>query len=382
MAHEWDEGDRQRSTIAVVDLSAIGDSIRSIRDRIGRSRHLMAVVKADGYGHGAVPVARTALRHGADWLGVALPEEGVELREAGITARILVFGLIRPEEASKSANVGLDQAVASLPLIEALDQAGQEAGAPIHVHLKIDTGMGRIGVAPDEAVRFAQEIVRRPGIRLAGVFSHLATADHEDKSYARRQLSRFEEALAIIERAGIDPGVRHIANSAAILDLPESYYDLVRPGIMIYGLYPSPSVGRTIPLRPAMEFRTRISAVKAVPSGTAISYGCTHVTTGERTVIATLPVGYADGYRRSLSDNAEVLVRGQRAPIVGTVCMDMCMIDVTSVPDVKVHDPVVLFGRNPTADEIAKRLGTINYEVTCAVTKRVPRVYRAEEGHG
>ena len=368
--------DIRRPTHAAVDLSAIAFNIAAIRDRIGPVRHLMAVVKADAYGHGAVRVAQTALKHGADWLGVAIPEEGFALRQAGIDATILVFGFIQPQEAGKVAAAGLDQSVGSLDLLDALDQAGKAAGCAIRVHLKIDTGMGRLGVPPDQALSLAQEIEKRRNLQLVGTFSHFCTADCTDKSYTNIQMQRFESTLRDLERGGIDPGTRHIANSAGVLAHPDSYYDMVRPGIIIYGLYPSGEVEQTIRLRPAMHLITQISDLKTASAGTSISYGRTYITRADQTRIATLPVGYADGFSRLLSNNAEVTIRGQRVPIVGTVCMDMCMADVSAIDGARVGDEVILFGDGPSADEVARRSGTINYEVTCRVNKRVPRIYR------
>jgi alanine racemase len=364
----------ERATRAIVDLSAIAANVGGVRRRVGPSPHVMAVVKADGYGHGAVQVARAALASSADWLGVALPEEGEELRRAGLTAPILVLGLIRPEEAPKVVGAGLDQVVASEDLVAALARAAARARKVVHVHLKVETGMGRIGVAPEEAVPLARRVAREKGLALRGVFSHLAAADTADKGFAREQLARFEVALSALRAAGIEVPLRHIANSAAILDLPEATYDMVRPGIMMYGLPPSDEVSSSVPLRPAMTFVTRVAAVKTVPAGTSISYGRTF-TTKRRSVIATLPLGYADGLSRRLSDRWEVSIRGARVPLVGTICMDMCMADVTDLGGVERGEEAVLFGETPSATEMAERLGTINYEVVCAVGKRVPRVY-------
>ena len=364
-----------RATQAVINLAAIGRNIEGIRRKIGPDRHLMAVVKADGYGHGAVPVARVALASGADWLGVAIPEEGAVLRAAGVTAPILVVGLIQPEEAYKVVKDGLDQAVCSLELLEALDREAGRVSAKVGVHLKMDTGMGRIGVIPEETILFAKRILGFKNLALRGIFSHFSTADKADKSYAELQLRCFEAVLHDFSQAGIDAGIRHIANSAAILDLPQSYYDMVRPGIMLYGLYPSKEVTHSITLEPAMTLVTKVIAIKAVPAGTSISYGRTFITTKKETIIATLPLGYGDGLSRLLSNKAEVLIRNKRAPLVGTICMDMCMVDVSSVKEVKCGDQVIIFGKDPSVDELAEKIDTINYEVTCNVSKRVPRVY-------
>lgn len=364
----------ERATRAIVNLGAISHNIAEIRKKIGNQRNLMAVVKADGYGHGAVEVSRVALRSGADCLGVAIPEEGQQLREAGIEVPILVVGLIQPEEAYKIVKFRLAQAVASVELLEALDYEANKASTQVNVHVKVDTGMGRIGIKPEDVVSFVRKVNTFKNLNLEGVFSHLSSADEKDKAFSEHQLRLFERVINELHSAGFNVPKKHIANSAAVLDLPQSYYDMVRPGIMIYGLYPSKEVSHSIELKPAMTFKTKVSAVKVVPLGTAVSYGGTFITK-KRTTVATLPAGYADGYSRLLSNRGEVLIKGQRVPVIGTVCMDMCMVDASSVEDVRPGDEVILFGEGLHVDELAAKLGTINYEVVCAVSKRVPRIY-------
>lgn len=335
---------------------------------------MMAVVKADGYGHGALEVSRAALKSGADCLGVALPEEGELLREAGIEVPILVVGLIQPEEAYKVVRSRLAQAVTSIELAEALDCEAAKARAVVNIHVKIETGMGRIGVKPEDAPSFIRKLRTYRNLGLEGVFSHFSSADEKDKAFSELQLQRFEQVLNELGLAGIEVPKKHMANSAAILDLPGSYYDMVRPGLMIYGLYPSRDVSSSIDLRPAMAFKTRVFAVKVVSAGTPISYGRSFITK-KRTTVATLPVGYADGYSRMLSNRGEVLIRGKRAPIIGTVCMDMCMVDASGIGGVKPGEEVTLFGEGLPVEEVAAKTGTISYEVVCAVSKRVPRIY-------
>ena len=364
----------ERATRAIIDLGAISRNIAEIRKKIGNKRGLMAVVKADGYGHGAVEVSRAALRSGADFLGVALPEEGQQLREAGIEAPILVVGLIQPEEAYKVVKFQLSQAVASVELLEALNHEASKVSTWISVHVKLETGMGRIGVKPEDAVSFVRKVKSFKNLNLEGLFSHFSSADEKDKTFSERQLQLFDQVIGNLQLAGIEVPKKHIANSAAILDLPQSYYDIVRPGIMIYGLYPSREVSHSIELKHAMTFKTKISEVKVVPPGTPISYGRTFITK-KKTTVATLPVGYADGYNRLLSNHGEVLVKGRRAPVNGTICMDMCMVDASSVEDIRPGDEVILFGEELPVDEIAAKIGTINYEVVCGVNKRVPRIY-------
>jgi alanine racemase len=364
----------ERSTKAVVDLGAIAYNVSEIRKRIGKKRDLMAVVKADGYGHGSVEVSRTALKNGANCLGVATPEEGQQLREAGIDVPILVLGLIQPEEAYKVVDFNLEQAISSLELAEALDQIGSKVGARINAHIKLDTGMGRVGLLPKDAVAFAKRASRFKNLNIKGIFSHFSCADEVDKTFAKKQIEIFDRLVRDIEASGIKIPKKHIANSAGILDLPESFYDLVRPGIMIYGLYPSAEVSHSIELKSAMAFLTKVIFVKWVSPGCPMSYGRTFMTQ-KKTMVATLPVGYADGYSRLLSGRGEVLIKGHRVALMGRICMDMCMIDVSEVKNVQPGDEVILFGKGLPVDEIAEKIGTINYEVVCAVGKRVPRVY-------
>ena len=369
-----ERGDIPGATCAVIDLAAIAENVSRIRKRIGPKRELMAIVKADAYGHGAAKVGVSSLNSGATCLGVAIPEEGGELRSAGVEAPILVLGLIQSDKARKSLEFRLEQTICTLELAEALNQIAGTSSRRIKVHVKVDTGMGRIGIAPCHVLEFVRKVSQFPNLELEGVYSHLPSADEKDKTYTKRQIGIFQELLREMEHAGFKVPRKHIANSACVLDLPESYFDLVRPGIMIYGLYPSKDVSRELLLKPAMTLKTNISYIKRVPSGTPISYGSTYRTKKE-SLIATLPVGYADGYNRLLSNRGAVRIRGQYAPVVGRICMDMCMVDVTDLVDVCVGDEVVLFGKDPTADEIAEKIGTISYEVLCTLGKRVPRIY-------
>jgi alanine racemase len=366
----------ERATKAIVDLKAIAHNVSQVRKRIGDKRDLMAVVKADGYGHGAVEVSLSALKSGANCLGVAVPEEGEEIRRAGLNAPVTVLGLIQPEEAYKVMDFGLEQTICSIEVAEALNQIASNKGTVADVHIKIETGMGRVGVQPIGTLAFARRIGKLKHLNVKGIFSRFSCADEMDKTFAKKQVEIFDGVVREIEASGIRIPKRHIENSAAILDLPESYYDLVRPGIMICGLYPCPEVSHSIELKPAMTFMTRVTFVKTVPSGTSISYGRTFIT-DKKIHVTTLPVGYADGYSRALSGRGEVLVRGLRAPLIGRICMDMCMIDVSGVENVRPGDEVILFGEGLPVDEVAEKLGTINYEVVCAIGKRVPRVYMA-----
>jgi alanine racemase len=363
-----------RATAAVIDLRAISHNIRKIRKRIGNKRGLMAVVKADGYGHSSVEVSLTALKSGADCLGIAIPEEAKQLRGAGIRCPVLVLGLIQPEEAYKVIDLNLEQTICSLDLAEALNQVASKAGSRVNVHIKVDTGMGRVGVRPRDTIALTRKIRRFRNLNLVGIFSHFSSADGGDKTFAEKQIEIFGRRLREIEMLGIKIPKKHMANSAGILDMPQSYFDLVRPGIMIYGLYPSQEVSHSIELKPAMTLKTKVIFLKWVPPGTAIGYGCTF-TTRRRTRVATIPVGYADGYSRLLSFHGEVLIKGCRASLIGRVCMDMCMIDASHVTNIHVGDEVILFGEGLPVEEIAMKMGTINYEVVCAIGKRVPRIF-------
>ncbi len=365
----------ERATRAIIDLNAIASNVGIVRNIIGPRCHLMAVVKADAYGHGALKVSRTALKSGATCLGVALPGEGEALRSAGIHVPILVMGLIHEKETATVVHSRLEQTVCTLELAEALNQAAGASSEKINIHVKVDTGMGRIGLNPGDAVEFVKKISRFKNLRLKGIFSHLPCADDADKTFTHRQIRIFDGLVREIEASGIPVPVKHLANSAGILDFPKSHYNLVRPGIMLYGLRPAPHVGRNLTLKPAMTLQTKVAYVKRVPPGTPVSYGHTFRSAKEMRV-ATLPVGYGDGYSRGLSNRARAVIRNRRASLVGRVCMDMCMFDVTDIDDIQAGDEAVLFGEKPTVDELAGLLGTINYEIVCSIGKRVPRIYR------
>jgi alanine racemase len=368
-----------RPTRAEIDLSAIAANVALACRLAGPGTEVMAVVKADAYGHGAVPVARTALDAGATWLGVAGPEEAVSLRAAGIASRILVLGPIALEQADLVAAHALDQCVSDPGQAEVLDRAGRAGGRVLALHLKVDTGMGRVGVQPRDVRGAAERIRALSSVRLVGLMTHFAEAEAEDPAFAREQLARFAEAARELAAAGIPAPIRHAANSAGLLFLPEARLDLVRPGIMLYGCHPRDRQRPAEPLlRPALRFRTVISQIHDVVRGESVSYGRTFVAPRDLRV-ATLPAGYADGVGRLLSNRGHVLIHGRRVPIVGRVCMDMTMVDVTDLPEVSVGDEAVLIGRQGTAeisaDEVADLQGTISYEVLCRIGPRVPRVY-------
>jgi len=369
-----------RDTRALVNLDNIKGIVKHIKKAAGARVSVMAVVKADGYGHGAVRVAHAALAAGASSLAVAYPQEVLELRTAGIDAHTLVMGLLpadNPDAVETIVKTGAAQAVADADAPRALG-ASAPADRPVPVHIKVDTGMGRIGIPPEEVLSYIEFLRTVPGIVIEGIFTHFPSADEADLSFTNGQVAAFKDLLQTIEGRGVTIFLRHMANSAGVLAVRDAYINMVRPGIMLYGLYPSGEVERSIPLDPALSLVSAVRYLKRVPIGTPVSYGRTF-TTSRPSVIATLPVGYADGYNRLLSNRGSVLVRGKRAPVVGRVCMDMTMIDVTDIEGVATGDEAVLIGRQGddeiSADEMAGLLGTINYEVTCAISKRVSRVY-------
>jgi len=366
-----------KQAYAVVNLKAIASNVREVKARVGPHVKIMAVVKADAYGHGAVEVAKVASQAGADWLGVAFPEEGAELRKAGLQAPILVLGPTPPSQANLVVAFGLDQMLCSLPLAKALSHLASGQRKPVGVHLKVDTGMGRLGIVPSEALKFAKRVRSLPGLSLKGLMTHLATAG-EDRAYALHQLKLFLEVEETLRGAGIEFPLRHAANSAAVLDLPEAFLDMVRPGIMLYGCYPFLAPSRIVKLQPALLLKARVAYLKMVHKGMSVGYGRTFIASRQSRV-AILPLGYADGVSHLLSNRGEVLIKGRRAKVVGRVCMDMLMVDVTDIPQVKVGDEAVIYGRQGgetiSVEEVAKSLGTISYELLCRINKRIPRVY-------
>ena len=369
-----------RATRATIDLAQLRANLRAVRRSLrgsgGHRVRICLAVKAAAYGHGAVPVARAALQAGVSAFGVATVAEGVELRDAGITAPILLFSLPLPEEAPEIVRARLTALCADAALGRDLARAAGRAGRTVAVHLKLDTGMGRIGCAPDAAAELAQELRRHPELRLTGVCTHFALADQADQDFTRTQLAAFNRAVATIPDH--HRLLRHTANSGAVAGVPAAHLDLVRPGIVAYGYYPGEHQPRTVPVRPVMELATRVVYLKRVPAGTGLSYGLTYRTSAA-TLIATLPVGYADGYPRILSGRSEVLIRGRRYPVVGRICMDQCLVDLGPRTDVARYDRAVLFGPDPAgpdAAELAAAATTIPYEITSRIAARVPRVYR------
>lgn len=366
---------------AEIDLNALAHNVKEVCRVKGSKAEVMAVVKANAYGHGAVEVAKTALDNGATRLAVARTTEGIQLREAGIKVPILVLGYTPLEQIPEIIEYGLEQTVYGLDYALKVSQKAVQLGVNLPVHIKIDTGMGRIGVIANEdsAIMEIKEIASLPYLLPIGIFTHFAAADSADKAYTNSQLEGFNKLLEGLRREGLEFPLCHAANSAALIDYPGSHLNMVRAGIILYGLYPSDEVSKQkISLKPVMSFKSRVAFIKKVQAGFSVSYGCTHKTASPAT-IATIPVGYADGYSRLISNRGEVLVKGCRAPVIGRVCMDQFMIDVSEIPDVTPGDEVVLFGKQGgetlPVEDIARWIGTINYEVVCMVSARVPRIY-------
>lgn len=367
-----------RPTVAEIDLDALLHNLEETRRLCPRAQ-LLAVVKANAYGHGAVPIAAALEKAGVDFFGVSLVEEGAELRQAGIRGDILVLGAAYSDYEEIVAH-DLAPVVFTAEHLARLQTAAARAGRSVRAHLKIDTGMGRLGLLPEELGAFLLALRAAPRVVLDGLMSHLANAEVLDHPMNRAQLGRFRQAAAALRDAGHPVRWRHLGNSAGVLGLDEANdgleLNLVRPGLMLYGQYPSERLWPAASLQPVLSWKTSIAHLKRLGPGSPVSYNGTW-TTPRESLIATLPVGYGDGFSRRHSNRGEVLVRGRRAPVVGTVCMDMCMIDVTAIPGVGLHDEVVLLGRQGNAllgaHELARTCETISYEILCAVGARVPR---------
>lgn len=371
-----------RPTYIELDLEALAHNVRAIREHLPEGTEVMAVVKANAYGHGAIPIARAALKAGASRLAVALLEEGLELRRAGIEVPILVLGYTDPGTLPYAQRERIAVSIFTEDQVERAIPHLSPQFPPLLTHLKVDTGMHRIGfLSPESFLRTAKRIVDSEVMVLDGLFSHFSMADDPTSDYSVTQYRRFQEWMERLKREGIRPKTIHINNSAGSLRFPAWGHTMVRFGISLYGLYPSEAVEKEgiLPLQPVLSLKTQIVQVKELPAGEPVSYGGTYVTSVPSR-IATLPIGYGDGVDRRLSNRGFVLVHGRRAPIIGRVCMDQCMIDVTAIPDVKVGDEAVLIGRQGTeeirADDIASLLGTINYEVVTRLSARLPRLVK------
>lgn len=366
-----------RPTWAEVDLSAIEHNFKQVRRAVGGNVNIMVVVKANAYGHGIVEVSKVLERLGVNYLGVATTDEAIRLREYGVRTPILVLGSILPEEVKVLIENNITITLCNDDLIDAINKAIAN-GHKAKVHIKIDTGMGRIGVWHEEALNFIKNLAQEKRIVIEGIYTHFSSAGRDD-FFTNYQIEAFEKLLAKLEGFDIRIPLRHAANSIATVDFKRSHLNLVRPGFIIYGMYPKHTFPKLIKLKPALSLKTKIAYIKDTPPGRSISYGRTYVTQ-KHTKIATLPIGYADGYARNLSNRAEVLVRGRRAPIVGKVTMDQTMIDIGNIRGAKVGDEVVLIGRQGReeirTEKLARLAGTIAYEMISLISNRVPRIYK------
>lgn len=374
-----------RRTWAEINLDAAVHNYKEIRKRTDKNAMVCCVIKADGYGHGAVMLAHLYEQLGADWFAVSNIEEAMQLRQAGIKKPILILGYTPAECARDLSENDISQAVYSLEYAEKLSECAQSAGVKIKIHLKLDTGMSRIGLLCHsrqediEAVSDGLKICALPSLETEGVFTHFAVSDEgvDGEEFTKTQFNNFMYTVANLEEKGIRFKVRHCANSGAIEDYPETHLDMVRAGIVLYGLSPSGKIKKPLDLVPVMELKSAISHTKQISKGTTVSYGRTYTAQSD-VRLATIPVGYADGFVRSIAKDGYVLLHGKKAQITGRICMDQMMVDISDIDDVQIGDTATVFGRTagaPSADDIAKQIGTINYEVTCIVGKRVARVY-------
>lgn len=361
-----------------IDLDAIAHNCREIKKWIGEKTELAAVIKGNAYGHGIAMVAKTALENGATRFAAARVDEGIVVRKAGIEAPIFVLGYVPAEEMEAVVKWRITPPIMHWHTAKALSEISCAQGVVTPVHVKVDTGMGRFGLLPDEVVDFVKQLIALPGIRLEGLYTQFAVADEADKTYTYKQWDIFQKVVKDLEEAGIHIPIRHVCNSAATLNFPEMHLEMVRCGTAIYGHYPSPVTNHSVPLQPAMTLKSRVARIRTLPPGSSVSYGRTYTTT-RPTTVALVPIGFGDGLSRNLSNKGSVLIRGKRAPIVGRVCMDQCIVDVSGIPEVQQDDEVVLFGRQGkaeiTAEELASLMDSINYVVLEGVSARVPRVY-------
>jgi alanine racemase len=369
-----------RPTWVEISMDALKYNLQAFRLALPADMHIMSVVKADAYGHGAVEVSKEAIACGAAYIAVAFLDEGLELRRAGITAPILVLGYTPPEGLSIAYEQQITVTIYSLEVLNALSEMEQAQSHKLKVHIKLDTGMGRLGLHTErDAIAFIEKALALPNLHVEGLYTHFANADETDKAYTLEQYNKLQRIVDYFERAGTRFDYVHAGNSAVALDTPEWTYNMVRLGISMYGLYPSDEVNHSrINLKPVLSMKTGVVHSKMLPPGTGISYGTIYKTSGDEQ-IATLPIGYADGYSRMLTGKGRALIHGRSVPIVGRICMDQCMIDVTGIPDIQLGDEVVLIGEQGgeriTVEDVASSLGTINYEITCMISHRVPRVY-------
>lgn len=368
-----------RPVWAEINLDTIATNTKNIKKLVG-DKELIAIVKADCYGHGAVDVVPTLLENGASRLAVAMLTEAIELRENNINAPIVILGYTPLYLGEELINYDIEQTVYDLDYAKELSKIALSFNKKAKIHIAIDTGMGRIGFLPgDDTVKTINEVYNLEGLEVIGIYSHFSTSDEKDKSYANEQLFKFKKVMADLKALGIEIPLKHISNSGAIIDMPETYLNGVRPGIILYGYYPSKEVSNdNLSVKPALTLKAKVAHVKELHKDMYISYGKTFKT-NKKTIVATLPIGYGDGYPRALSENAKVIVNGKFASILGRICMDQCMIDVTDIENIKTGDEVIILGGEGdlkfNADDMAEALGTINYEILCRIKSRIPRVY-------
>lgn len=368
-----------RPAWAEIDLDAIAYNTRNIKKLIG-DKDLIAVVKANCYGHGVIGIIPTLLENGVSRFAVAMISEALEIRDNKITTPVMILGFTPLYLGEELINNNIEQTVYDLDYARELSKIALTLNKKAKIHIAIDTGMGRIGFLPNEkSIDNITEICSLEGIEVIGIFTHFSTSDEKDKEYSHEQFTKMLSVIDTLKKRGIDIPLKHVANSGAIIDLPDTYLDAVRAGIILYGYYPSDEIDKNnLALKPALTLKATITNVKTLEKDMYVSYGRTFKTSNE-TIVATIPVGYADGYLRKLAENGKVIIKGEFAPIIGRICMDQFMIDVTNIPDVKIGDEVILLGEKNglkyNADDMAKKLDTINYEVTCMLKSRLPRVY-------
>ncbi|MDL2289182.1 alanine racemase [Clostridia bacterium OttesenSCG-928-F22] len=371
----------ERPTYATVDLTQFDDNYHSVRSHLKAGTKILASVKANAYGHGIVEIARRCQQAGVDYIGIAIPEEGELLRSKGVHIPILVLGPTLPEGLKAIVEYGIEQTITEKETLVLLQQEAQRQGKSAKVHLKFDTGMGRIGIRGLDTLKETLALIKdMPNIELAGFFTHFANSDAQDKTFALKQLAYFNEGVALVHEMGFSP-IIHAANSGATLDIPEAEFDMVRVGILLYGYYPSLTIKKRLNIKPIMSLKSCVTQVKTMEAGESVGYDCTF-TCKRRSVIATVCIGYGDGYRRSYSNRTDVLLHGRRVPVVGRVSMDQITVDVTELPQVKAGDEVVLIGKqggmHVWADELCAIEDTICYETLLAISERVPRIYECE----
>ncbi len=368
-----------RPTYAEIDLNALQYNFRQVKRRVDEKVKILVAVKANAYGHGILEVSRKLLDLDVDYLGVATTDEAIQLRKAKIIAPILLFSAILPYEIEAVIDYKITLSISSLEIARKLNRAAKIKRRKIKVHIKIDTGMGRLGIWYKEAIGFITKLTEFKNLEIEGIYTHFASADEEDSSYTFLQIRSFKTLIKDLEKRGIDIPLKHAANSMGLLRFKECHFNLVRPGLIVYGLYPHRDTRRNIRLKAVLSFKTKVVSLKKLTRGRTVSYGRTYVAP-EDTVIAILPVGYGDGYSRLLSNKAEVLIRGKRVGVVGTICMDQIIVNVTPIPGVKIGDSAVLIGKQGKgiveAEELASLSDTISYEVVSCISTRVPRIYK------